>query len=43
LGFVCDRDILSCIASLEVILPQVGHENFTPGAGIAAAATLFAQ
>jgi aspartate aminotransferase-like enzyme len=43
LGFVSDRDILSCIASLEVVLPQVGHENFTSGAGIAAAAKVFAQ
>jgi aspartate aminotransferase-like enzyme len=43
LGFVSDRDILSCIASLEVVLPQVGHENFTPGAGIAAAAQVFGQ
>ncbi|MBD2138647.1 alanine--glyoxylate aminotransferase family protein [Anabaena sp. FACHB-1237] len=41
LGFVCDRDILSCIAALEVALPQVGYDNFTPGAGIAAAAKVF--
>ncbi len=38
LGFVSDRDILSCIASLEVTLPALGYENFTPGAGVAAAA-----
>jgi aspartate aminotransferase-like enzyme len=37
LGFVSDRDILSCIASLEAVLPEVGYDNFTPGAGIAAA------
>ncbi|MBE9050090.1 alanine--glyoxylate aminotransferase family protein [Nostocales cyanobacterium LEGE 11386] len=43
LGFVSDRDILSCIASLEVILCELGHENFTPGAGIAAAARVFSQ
>ncbi|BAY17039.1 class V aminotransferase [Nostoc sp. HK-01] len=38
LGFVSDRDILSCIASLEVVLLELGYENFTPGAGVAAAA-----
>jgi aspartate aminotransferase-like enzyme len=38
LGFVSDRDILSCIAALEVVLAELGHENFTPGAGVAAAA-----
>ncbi|MEA5582755.1 alanine--glyoxylate aminotransferase family protein [Nodularia harveyana UHCC-0300] len=43
LGFVCDRDILSCIAALEVILPALGHENFTPGSGVAAAAKVFNQ
>ncbi|MEA5617195.1 alanine--glyoxylate aminotransferase family protein [Cronbergia sp. UHCC 0137] len=43
LGFVSDRDILSCIASLEVVLSELGHENFTPGAGIAAATKVFAQ
>ncbi|BAZ32229.1 class V aminotransferase [Cylindrospermum sp. NIES-4074] len=43
LGFVSDRDILSCIASLEVVLLELGYENFTPGAGIAAAAKVFTQ
>jgi aspartate aminotransferase-like enzyme len=43
LGFVSDRDILSCIASLEVVLLELGYENFTPGAGVAAAAKVFAQ
>jgi aspartate aminotransferase-like enzyme len=43
LGFVSDRDILSCIASLEVVLLELGHEGFTPGAGVAAAAKVFAQ
>jgi aspartate aminotransferase-like enzyme len=38
LGFVSDRDILSCIASLEVVLLELGHENFNSGAGVAAAA-----
>ncbi|NDJ21583.1 aminotransferase class V-fold PLP-dependent enzyme [Nostoc sp. B(2019)] len=41
LGFVSDRDILSCIASLEVALLELGYENFTPGSGIAAAARVF--
>lgn len=42
LGFVSDRDILSCIASLEVILNELGHD-FTPGAGVAAATKVFSQ
>ncbi|WP_026100299.1 pyridoxal-phosphate-dependent aminotransferase family protein [Fortiea contorta] len=41
LGFVSDRDILSCIASLEVVLSELGYENFTPGAGVAAATRVF--
>ncbi|MBW4644583.1 MAG: alanine--glyoxylate aminotransferase family protein [Goleter apudmare HA4340-LM2] len=43
LGFVSDRDILSCISSLEVVLSELGYENFTPGAGVAGAAKVFAQ
>ncbi|MCC5652192.1 alanine--glyoxylate aminotransferase family protein [Nostoc sp. XA013] len=43
LGFVSDRDILSCIASLEVTLAELGYEDFTPGAGIAAAVRVFSQ
>lgn len=43
LGFVCDRDILSAIASLEVALRELGYEGFTPGAGIAAASRVFSQ
>ena len=38
-----DRDILSCIAALEVTLTELGHENFTPGGGVAAAAQVFTQ
>jgi aspartate aminotransferase-like enzyme len=38
LGFVCDRDILSAISALEAALQQLGYENFTPGAGVSAAA-----
>ncbi|MEH2416082.1 pyridoxal-phosphate-dependent aminotransferase family protein [Nostoc sp.] len=43
LGFVSDRDILSCIASLEVTLSELGYEDFTPGSGIAAAVRVFTQ
>ncbi|WP_392534104.1 pyridoxal-phosphate-dependent aminotransferase family protein [Nostoc sp. C117] len=43
LGFVSDRDILSCIASLEVSLRELGYEDFTPGSGIAAAVKVFAE
>jgi aspartate aminotransferase-like enzyme len=41
LGFVSDRDILTCIAALEVTLTELGYEDFTPGAGVAAAAKVF--
>ncbi|MEH2420694.1 MAG: alanine--glyoxylate aminotransferase family protein [Nostoc sp.] len=43
LGFVSDRDILSCIASLEVTLSELGYEDFTPGSGVAAAVRVFSQ
>ncbi|MEH2068397.1 MAG: alanine--glyoxylate aminotransferase family protein [Nostoc sp.] len=43
LGFVSDRDILSCIASLEVTLRELGYEDFTPGSGVAAAAKVFTE
>lgn len=43
LGFVCDRDILAAISSLEATLIELGYESFTPGAGVAAAAKVFAQ
>ena len=42
LGFVCDRDILSCIGALESVLLGLGNSDATPGAGIAAAAQVFA-
>ncbi len=42
LGFVCDRDILAAVSSLEVVLQELGHEGYTPGAGVAAAAKLLA-
>ncbi|MBA4447031.1 pyridoxal-phosphate-dependent aminotransferase family protein [Cylindrospermopsis raciborskii] len=41
LGFVSDRDILSCVSALEVVLGELGYENFIPGAGIAAAVKVF--
>jgi aspartate aminotransferase-like enzyme len=43
LGFVCDRDILAAISSLEATLIELGYEGFTPGAGTAAAARVFAN
>jgi aspartate aminotransferase-like enzyme len=43
LGFVCDRDILAAISSLEVVLLELGYGGFTPGAGVAAAAKLLAE
>lgn len=43
LGFVCDRDILAAIASLEATLTELGYESFTPGAGVAAAVKVLTQ
>jgi aspartate aminotransferase-like enzyme len=43
LGFVSDRDILTAIASLEATLQELGYESMTPGAGVAAAARVFAE
>jgi len=40
LGFVCDRDILAAISSLETVLKELGYEDFNSGAGIAAAAQI---
>ncbi|MEO1591647.1 MAG: alanine--glyoxylate aminotransferase family protein [Cyanobacteria bacterium J06632_22] len=37
LGFICDRDILTTIASLEATLQTLGYDNFVPGSGVAAA------
>jgi aspartate aminotransferase-like enzyme len=42
LGFVSDRDILTAIGALEATLQELGYESFTPGAGVAAAAKVFA-
>jgi aspartate aminotransferase-like enzyme len=41
LGFVCERDMLTVIASLEATLLDLGYEGLNPGAGIAAAAKVF--
>jgi aspartate aminotransferase-like enzyme len=38
LGFVSDRDILTAIGALEATLQGLGYGDFTPGAGITAAA-----
>lgn len=43
LGFVSDRDILTAISAIEVALREIGSENFAPGAGVAAAAKVFAE
>jgi aspartate aminotransferase-like enzyme len=42
LGFVSDRDILTAIGSLEATLIELGHDGFTPGAGIKAAGQVLA-
>lgn len=38
LGFVGDRDILSALSALEATLLELGYEQFSPGAGVTAAA-----
>lgn len=43
LGFVCDRDILSAVAALEATLIELGHTDFDPGAGVAAAARVLVK
>ncbi|HEY9907169.1 MAG TPA: alanine--glyoxylate aminotransferase family protein [Thermosynechococcaceae cyanobacterium] len=43
LGFVSDRDILSAIGALEATLQELGYENFSAGAGVAAVAKVFAN
>ena len=42
LGFVSDRDILTAIAAIEATLVELGAVGVTPGAGVAAAAAVFA-
>lgn len=43
LGFVSDRDILAAISALEATLIELRYDGLTPGAGVAAAARVFAQ
>ncbi|OLT59244.1 pyridoxal-phosphate-dependent aminotransferase family protein [Moorena bouillonii] len=43
LGFVSEQDILGVIGALEATLQELGHQSMTPGAGIAAAASVFAK
>jgi aspartate aminotransferase-like enzyme len=37
LGFVCDRDILSCLGALEATLTSLGNPPTAPGAAVTAA------
>lgn len=43
LGFVGDRDILAAISALEATLVELGYDSLHLGAGVAAAARVFAQ
>lgn len=43
LGFVSDRDILTAVGALESALQSLGYDSFASGAGIAAAAAVFAH
>lgn len=43
LGFVSDRDILAAIGALEATLQELGYESSSVGAGVAAAAKVFAN
>lgn len=43
LGFICERDTLTVVSSLEASLQMLGVEGVTPGAGVAAAAAVFAS
>lgn len=43
LGFVCPRDILAAIASLEATLIELGNTQVTPGQAVAAAAQILIQ
>jgi aspartate aminotransferase-like enzyme len=43
LGFVSDRDILTAIGALEATLQELGYEGVRPGAGVTAAAKVFAN
>lgn len=41
LGFVSDRDVLTAIGALEATLVELGYDQFSSGAGIAAASQVF--
>ncbi|MCH2047947.1 MAG: alanine--glyoxylate aminotransferase family protein [Trichodesmium sp. ALOHA_ZT_67] len=43
LGFVCERDVTSAIAALEVTLRDLGYESFTPGEALAAASRVLVE
>ena len=43
LGHVCNRDILTAIASLESVVTELGTGAATPGAGVAAAAAALVE
>ncbi|MDE5104879.1 MAG: aminotransferase class V-fold PLP-dependent enzyme, partial [Trichodesmium sp. St19_bin2] len=43
LGFVCERDVTSAIAALEVALRDLGYESFTPGEALAAASRVLVE
>ena len=43
LGFVCERDVLTAISSLEATLVELGYQGVTPGAGVAAAARVLTE
>ncbi len=43
LGFVSERDILTCIGALEAVLIELRIEGISQGAGIAAAGSVFAE
>jgi aspartate aminotransferase-like enzyme len=43
LGFASERDILTVIAAIEATLIELGVESVTPGAGVAAAASVMVQ
>ncbi|MEM8639544.1 MAG: alanine--glyoxylate aminotransferase family protein [Cyanobacteria bacterium P01_G01_bin.54] len=43
LGFVCERDTLTVVSAIEATLQSLGVADFTPGAGVAAAAAVFAR
>lgn len=42
LGFASERDVLTVIAAIEATLIELGYDGVTAGAGVAAAASVFA-